>query len=100
MKKTVIELRAMLAGLPDDMPVEFSPITAAYMGANHPLRVSDMSLYDAEGHNFALPDQDGAKVTIYISEDDSGEPRCVDCGRYEYVCSRNPCEKVKAGRGA
>lgn len=69
MKPTVKEIRAMLDLLPDNMLVEFSPITSAYLGASHPLRVSDISFY--KGMDFALPSDVGATATIYIQEDRS-----------------------------
>lgn len=57
----------MLECLPDNMPVEFAPITSAYLGASNPLRVSDMAFYKDLDH--ALPSEEGAHLTIYISED-------------------------------
>lgn len=69
MKKTVIELRAMLAGLPDDMPIEFSVISSAWLGTADPMRVDDVSIFS--DLKFALPTDDGARGVIYISEDRS-----------------------------
>ena len=71
MKFTVIELKAMLHGLPDNLPVQFQPITSAYLGANHPLRVSDTHVYKDLEH--AMPGEKGAELTIYISEDRSDD---------------------------
>ena len=68
MKVTVIQIRAALAGLPDDMVVEFVPITGAYMGASNPLRFSDINVYTEDGCSFALPGDEGAVAAIHLVE--------------------------------
>lgn len=71
MKTTVIELRAMLDGLPDNLPIQFEPITGAYMGASHPLVAKDISFFS--GLKLALPSDAGAHGVIYIHEDERQE---------------------------
>lgn len=75
MKTTVIELRALLEGLPDDLPVEFVPITAAFLGTEFQLRVLDVHVFDERGA-FALPSAPDARLTIQVAEDRSA-PRFV-----------------------
>ncbi|MEM7209599.1 MAG: hypothetical protein AAF434_17400 [Pseudomonadota bacterium] len=66
-KVTVGEIRSMLHGLPDSLPVEFSPITSAFLGCEAPLRVYDISFYEDLEH--AQPDDENAYACIYIRED-------------------------------
>lgn len=69
--RTVGDIRELLKDLPGDLPIEFSPITGAYLGANYPLRVKDIKFYAEKGWRSADPDEEGAYGTIYIWEDDS-----------------------------
>lgn len=68
-RTTVKEIRAMLECLPDDLPVEFAPITSAFLGCNHPLRFGEMNFYDDDGHQ-AMPTDEGAHLSVYLMEDD------------------------------
>lgn len=70
MKATVIELRALLEGLPDDLPVEFVPITEAFLGTEHQLRVLEAHVFDREGE-FTVPSAEGARLALHIAEDRS-----------------------------
>ena len=70
----------MLQTLPADMPVKFEPITGAYSGANHALRFDDLAFYTPEGDS-ALPLDDRAVLTIYVSEDRSDRDPLV-MGKY------------------
>ncbi len=65
--KTVGEIRALLHGLPDNLPVQFSPISMAWLGTSGAMRVSDRHVF-ADGE-FAQPDDEGAELTIYITEE-------------------------------
>ena len=109
-KTTVLELRNMLHGLPDDLPVEFSVISGAWLGTIGPMVAYDSAHFDRAGQTVA-PDGDGAAMTIYIheaegmearpfaskyegEEDDESDPVCDGCGEtypdagdgYEGVC--------------
>jgi hypothetical protein len=68
MKVTVKEIRALLEGLPDDLPVEFSPISMAWLGASKPMRFDEIHFYNAEGGH-AMPNDEGAYLDIHLVED-------------------------------
>ena len=73
MKKiTVKEIRAMLDTLPDDMPVQFNPVTAAFLGTTEPLRFDDIYFYNGDG-DLALPSDEDAHLVIYVSEGEKTE---------------------------
>ena len=68
--KTVGDLRKLIADLPDHMPVEFSPITNAWLGANEPMRARDIHIYDAKGWKSSTVEDPTAKVSIYLYEEE------------------------------
>jgi len=68
MKTTVGQLRAALYGLPDDLPVQFDPITEAWLGTMKPMRAKEFCFYDGNG-NLTQPDGEGAELHIYLYED-------------------------------
>jgi hypothetical protein len=68
MKTTVHDLRAMLATLPADMPVEFSPISDAWLGTAGPMRWYDFHFFDGAGGK-AMPTDEDARMVVYIAED-------------------------------
>lgn len=72
---TAGELAGILALMPADMPVQFSPITDAWLGASHPMRIRrEMpAIYSADGCRVALPTDEGAEMYIHIFEDDTEE---------------------------
>ena len=76
--RTVGDIRELLKDLPGDLPVSFSPITTAYLGANYPLRVKGIHFFKENGWSSAEPDEDGAFATIYIYEDD-----CTDGSSFD-----------------
>ena len=57
---------ANLSGLPLDLPVCFKPITGAYLGDMTELVAGDFNYYTKTG-NSALPTDDGAYLSIYIT---------------------------------
>ena len=67
--RTVIELKAMLDCLPDDMPVEFTPITSAFLGTMGPLEARSISFFGPTRMSpLVVPSADGAKAVIYLHE--------------------------------
>lgn len=72
MHKTVGEIRALLFGLPDDLPVQFTPISMAWTGTAGAMRVSDRHVF--ANMEFAQPDDEGAELTIYIAEEPELNP--------------------------
>ena len=67
MKVTVIEIKAMLDTLPDNMEVEFIPITPAYTGCMGALRVADINFFKDMKHS--LPSVKGTTAAIYLHEE-------------------------------
>ena len=66
---TVGEIRATLQHLPDDMTVEITPITSAWLGTMHPMRLAKQPyFYDSKGE-IAKPYDPGARMVVYIYED-------------------------------
>ena len=78
---TASELITELGWLHPDCPVEFSPISDAWMGTSGPMRVARgekgrASIYDKEGNEFpshAFIDPKACRAVIHIFEDRSGE---------------------------
>lgn len=70
-RRTVKELKMMLDCLPDDLNIQFSPITQAYLGANHPLTLMDspFNFYNDMGE-LAMPSDPDAHCVIHICEDE------------------------------
>jgi hypothetical protein len=68
MRKTVKDIMQILQTLPPDLPVEFEPISGAWMGTFNPMRVDDFHFYNDEGDG-VLPLDKGARMVIHISED-------------------------------
>lgn len=68
MKQTVKEIRAMIELLPDEMIVEFCPITLAFTGTEHPLRFGEMFFYNEEG-NHAMPSEKDARLVVHLTEE-------------------------------
>jgi hypothetical protein len=64
---TVYELMSVLQALPPDMMVEISPITDAWLGTFHPLRIYDANIYNDEGDR-ALPMDEGAHLVLSAHE--------------------------------
>ena len=67
MKRTVKEIRAMLETLPDNLPVEFSPISMAWLGTSGVMRFDDLQFWTETGEH-ALPSE-AASVEIYLTEE-------------------------------
>ena len=67
MKRTVKEIRAMLEMFPDNMPVEFYPISDAWSGAVDPLRFAEIHFYDQQG-NAVMPSDKNAQMTVHLME--------------------------------
>jgi hypothetical protein len=70
---TVGEIKAALRHLPDAMPVSFSPITSAWLGTSGPMRFgNEINFYTNEGES-AAPYDPGARCSIFLFEDRTGE---------------------------
>jgi len=69
MKTTVKEIRAMLETLPDNMPVEFSPISMAWMGTSGSMRFDDMHFFNEDGQ-VALPSEKDVHLEVFLTEDE------------------------------
>ncbi len=72
---TVGEIKALIAGLPDDMPIEFTPITDAWLGTSNPMRWGRLYFYDAEGWEQAKPYAPGAQCHVHLMEDREEDSR-------------------------
>lgn len=68
MKHTVKEIRAMLEMLPDEMSVEFVPITMAYTGCVKPLRFGEIFFYNEAGQH-AIPSEKDARLVVHLNEE-------------------------------
>ncbi len=74
MKTTVKEIRAILEGLPGDLPVSFYPITDAWLGLSNPLRFDEINFYTEDDGDFVLPSEPGAYAQVYLKEDTTRKP--------------------------
>jgi hypothetical protein len=70
--KTVGELRKLLEEMPDEMPVQFSPITMSYLGG-YPLRPVEIRVFKDSGWSRGKPGDEGAFCNVYVYEDESEE---------------------------
>ncbi len=70
---TVGQIRRTLQYLPDDMPVEFNPITMAWLGCMGKMRFgAELNFYNDDG-NGAKPYDPGAHCVIYLFEEPEKE---------------------------
>jgi len=67
--KTIGELREMIAKLPDSMPVDFSPITNAWLGSSDPIYARKAEIYTHDGWKRSDKYDPTAKCTIYLYEE-------------------------------
>lgn len=70
MKKTAGEIRELIKDIPDDMPVDFSPITSAWLGTMGAMRAKEIHIYTHDGWKTSTFEDPTAKCTIYLYEDD------------------------------
>lgn len=75
--RTPRELIAQLQTLPPDVPLEFSPITSAWLGTLRPMRAGEISMYTADGLREATAEDVAAGTHCYavlrLFEDRNGE---------------------------
>jgi hypothetical protein len=65
---TAGEIRSLLENVPDHMPVEFSPITMAWLGGSEPLRVhKDCGIFTSKGDEGTV-EQPDTHLVIYLHE--------------------------------
>jgi hypothetical protein len=70
---TVGDIKAALRHLPDAMPVEFSPITSAFLGTMNPMRFgNELNFYNDTGDEARAYDP-GAHCSIYLFEEPSDD---------------------------
>jgi hypothetical protein len=67
-KITAIELMGLIATLPPEMPIEFSPISMAWLGTSGSMRADNIAFYTESGAS-ALPTDPGARAVIQIVEE-------------------------------
>jgi hypothetical protein len=70
---TVGQIRRSLQHLPDDMPVEFAPITMAWLGTSGKMRFgAELNFYTKDG-DAAKPYDPGAYCHVYLFEEPEKE---------------------------
>ena len=70
MKRTTVkEIKQMLDMMPDEMEVQFTPITGAFTGTMDPMRVEDFYFYDHDGSKGVMPSAPGAVMHVHLVED-------------------------------
>ena len=67
--KTVGELRRMINHLPNDMPLDFSPITMAWLGSTDPIYARSVEIFTYNGWKHSDVKDPTAKCTIYLHEE-------------------------------
>lgn len=73
MATTVGEIKAALRHLPDDMTVEFTPISMAWLGTSGLMRFgNEIHFYTAEGGS-AAPYDPGAHCHVHLFEEPEQE---------------------------
>lgn len=68
--KTVKDLRKLIKGLPSNMPIDFAPITMAWLGSSNSIYAREIEIYthdDSEKSDIKDPT---AKCTIYLHEEE------------------------------
>lgn len=69
---TVGQLRAALNDLPADLPVQFTPITKAWLGSMTALRAFQIEIYNSAGADCTATDRD-AEAHIYLYEEEEDD---------------------------
>ena len=67
--KTAGELRELIADLPDHMPVDFAPITMAWLGSTYPIYARAIHIYSQDGWEASDSLDPTAKCTVYLYEE-------------------------------
>lgn len=67
--KTLGEFRELTKNLPDNIAIEFHPITNAYLGASHPLRPREVLIFDDDGEHCKW-DSPTATMNVYLFEEE------------------------------
>lgn len=68
--KTVGQLRELIKDLPDYMPVDFSPITNAWLGSSDPIYARSVEIYTHDGWKSSTVKDPTAKCSIYLYEEE------------------------------
>jgi hypothetical protein len=67
--KTIGQLRELIKDLPDHMPVDFAPITRAWLGSSDPIYARKVEIYTHDGWGRADVSDPTAKCTLYLYEE-------------------------------
>lgn len=67
--KTIGELRELIKDLPDHMPVNFSPITNAWLGSSDPIYARSFHIFTHDGWKYSNHEDPTAICTIYLHEE-------------------------------
>ena len=71
-RKTAGQLAELFGSMPANLPVEFSPITDAWLGTFGPMRIfSPPKIFSGDGRKTAKPGDEGAYMIVYLYEDES-----------------------------
>lgn len=68
--KTVGDLRKLIADLPDHMPIDFSPITNAWLGSSDPIYARTIHIYSHDGWKSSNKNDPTAKCTVHLYEEE------------------------------
>ena len=70
---TVGGIKAVLQHLPDDMKVEITPITSAFLGCMNPMRLARQPYFYDDKGEIAKPYDPGARMVVYLYEEPEDE---------------------------
>jgi hypothetical protein len=68
---TARDLIRELRKLPPDMPVEFTPINGAWLGASKPQRAFQVNVWTSNGNGAKKPYSKKCRAQIYIGDEQS-----------------------------
>lgn len=68
LRMSVLKIKQLLDTLPDELEVEFSPISGAWLGTMHPMRAKDIAFYNSAG-DACLPSDPDAHAVIDLHEE-------------------------------
>lgn len=67
--KTVGDLRFLIKELPDHMPIDFSPITMAWLGSSDGIYARECHIFTSDGWKASTIEDPTAKCTVYLYEE-------------------------------
>jgi len=66
--KTAGDFRKLIEHIPDDMEIEFSPVSMAWLGTTAPMRATEISIFTHDGWKTSTVEDPTGVCTVYLHE--------------------------------